>query len=204
MSIHQAGEMCIWDPATTGIGKTQTICGLRSMAECPSVLRSAIQALMHNLGGTMNTAGRCVYQINKTLCSVILIVLVSSFGLPVGAQQQSGKEKIRLVYELYSWMDTKTGCWNFCILYNTSRQKTVAEVFNKKAVLIGLVQIKRKISSMPKGSHVIWFDRLTVGSVKVEGSQRLNYPPSEIVGEIKRFARTRHIEVLGPPTPATP
>jgi hypothetical protein len=118
------------------------------------------------------------------------------------AQPQSGEEKPPLTYQLYSWEDANGGGWNFSVLHDTNRQKTVAEVFNPKVTLKGLDQLERKLSEMPKGSHVVWFDRLTLGGTKVKGSESLKYPPDQVVAEIKQHAQTQNIDIVGPSTPA--
>jgi hypothetical protein len=59
------------------------------------------------------------------------------------------------LYELYSWQDSRAREWNFCILYNTSREKTVKEVLNKKTAIRRLDELKKKISDLPPGSKII-------------------------------------------------
>jgi hypothetical protein len=101
-------------------------------------------------------------------------------------------------YELYSWKDSK-GDWAFCILGVTDREKTVKEVFNKKATLRGLSQLKEKLSSLPEESIIIWYDRVTSGPrIRTKGSEKLKYPPADVVEEVKRFAAGRGIKINGP------
>ena len=102
-------------------------------------------------------------------------------------------------YELYSWrVDTQ---WAFCILYNTSREKAVEEVFSKKTLLLGVDQLERRIGELPNGATIFWMDRLPSGSgPKAKGSEGLQYPTPDIVERVKRYAADHHIkiEVLGP------
>jgi hypothetical protein len=84
-------------------------------------------------------------------------------------------------------------------LYNTDRQKTAKEVFDPKRTLRGLNELKRRVSEIPAGELIVWFDRLTIGGVKVKGSERLAYPPEEVITEIISYARGRGIDIIGPP-----
>jgi len=111
-------------------------------------------------------------------------------------------EKTTVLYELYSWKSADG--WNFNILYNTNRQKTVKEVFDPKKVVRGLDELKRRVSEMPAGSQIEWFDRLTLGGVKVKGSESLDYPPEEVISEVRSYAQGRGIEIKGPPAHPAP
>jgi hypothetical protein len=72
----------------------------------------------------------------------------------------------------------------------------------------GIVKLKHRISALPSGSEIHWFDRIPSGTgPKAEGSQSLSYPPAEIVKQIKEYAEKRNIKVeilssnpLGPAT----
>jgi hypothetical protein len=121
-------------------------------------------------------------------------------GLPMVVYSESGGEKGPVTYQLYSWKGIN-GDWNFCLLHDTNRQKTVAEVFNPKATLKGVERLKRKLSDLPEGSRLIWFDRLTVGGNKVKGSETLSYPPNEVVVQVRHSAQSRNIEIVGAPNP---
>ncbi len=103
---------------------------------------------------------------------------------------------VYVLYELYSWQDARSGEWNFSVLYNTSRIKSVNEVFNKKTLLRNVEQLKQKIAGMPSGSKIIWNDELLANGRKQKGSERLKYPPEEIVQEIKQYAQARNVELL--------
>lgn len=103
-----------------------------------------------------------------------------------------------VTYELYSWQDSK-GDWNFSIFHTTNRNKTVKEIFNKKTTLRGLDRLKRRISDLPAGSTIVLVDRVTeAGGVKVKGSEKLRYPPTDIIDDIRRHAEARHIQIVGP------
>ena len=125
----------------------------------------------------------------------LMVCLVFCWATNVWGQQ--GSKGLIPTYELYSWQDPQGG-WNFCLLYTTNRQKTAAEVFNPKTVLHGSKEIERKISKLPKRSRIVWFEGLTLSGKTVEGTERLKYPPKEVVDEVKRWAAKREVQVLGP------
>lgn len=100
-------------------------------------------------------------------------------------------------YELYSWQEAD-GSWSFSLLYTTNRQKTAEEVFSDKAALHGVAQLKQKLSKLPKSSRIVWFDRLTLRGAKIEGTERLKYPPKDIVDDVKRCAELHSIKFSGP------
>lgn len=106
-------------------------------------------------------------------------------------------QKTPMNYELYSWQDS-TGGWSFSVLYNTSSEKTVKEVFNKKTELRGVDQLKHRISELPAGASISWVDRLPTGTKpKAKGSEGLKYPPAEIMDDVKRFAEAHGITIFG-------
>lgn len=127
--------------------------------------------------------------ISLIFCLVTFAFATESLGKSAGG--------VIPTYELYSWQDSN-GAWNFSLLYTTNRQKTVEEVFNEKTALHGVDKLKRRISKLPKSSRVVWFDRLTLGGVRVEGSESLKYPPKEIVDELKRYSDAHAIKLFGP------
>jgi hypothetical protein len=101
-----------------------------------------------------------------------------------------------MAYELYSWPDSSGG-WNFCVLYNTSSEKTVQQVFNKKTELRGVDQLKHRISELPAGASIAWVDRLPSGTgPKAKGSESLKYPPADIMADVRRFAEEHNIKVF--------
>jgi hypothetical protein len=135
----------------------------------------------------------------KISCATFLVI-VSCWGIQAfGASSQidnQGKATYQL-YELYSWEDANHSTWNFSILYNTSREKSVKEVFDKKTTLRGVDSLKKKILSMPPGSKIIWMDELLSNGVKQKGSGGLKYPPDNILEEVKQFAQEHGVEVVG-------
>jgi hypothetical protein len=65
------------------------------------------------------------------------------------------------IYELYSWPSSASGEWNFCVLYNTSRQKAASKIFDNATSLKGLNELKQRISQMAPGSKIMRFGELT-------------------------------------------
>ena len=82
---------------------------------------------------------------------------------------------------------------------DTDRQKTVMEVFNPKKTLRGLERLKQEIAELPTSSRLVWFVRLTIGEVRVKGSDKLKYPPEEMAAKVRLSAQARGIEISGPP-----
>jgi hypothetical protein len=110
---------------------------------------------------------------------------------------QNKNTEPRLTNELYSWRDGN-GVWTFVIMGTTSRQKTVDEVFNQKEAIHGVDELKRRISHLARSSRLVWFDKLIFNGAPVKGTERLGWPPKEIIEDVKRYAAERHIEVSGP------
>jgi hypothetical protein len=110
---------------------------------------------------------------------------------------EKAEQKTPMVYELYSWQDSSGG-WSFCVLYNTSSEKTVKEVFNKKTELRGVDELKHRISELPAGASISWVNRLPTGTKpNVKGSEGLKYPPAEIMDDVKRFAEAHGVTIFG-------
>jgi len=132
----------------------------------------------------------------QTICLIAVtcftVMLLCASQRPVIAEQ-----KTPMVYELYSWQDSSGG-WSFCVLYNTSSEKTVKEVFNKKTELRGVDELKHRISELPAGASISWVNRLPTGTKpKAKGSEGLKYPPAEIMDDVKRFAEAHGVTIFG-------
>lgn len=126
-------------------------------------------------------------------------LLVVAFGcLAAGSfMAQTKNSEPLLTNELYSWRDSN-GTWVFSILGTTSRQKTVEEIFSDKQAIRGVGELKRKISRLQRPSRLVWFDKLIFNGAPVKGTERLGWPPKEIIEDVKRYAQARQIEVSGP------
>ena len=98
-------------------------------------------------------------------------------------------------YELYSWQES-SGRWSFSLLASPSGPNISAEqVFNKKFLLNGVKELKQTISGLPVGATIFWLDRITDTSHETKASQRLSYPPANIIEQVRQYADKRHIEV---------
>ena len=99
-------------------------------------------------------------------------------------------------YELYSWRESN-GSWNFCVLAIPSGVNVSAEqVFNKRFLLSGVKELKRKISGLPVGATIFWLDRISLSTgQKAKESEKLSYPPSETIQGIRRHAEAYKIKV---------
>jgi hypothetical protein len=62
---------------------------------------------------------------------LLITVITCLVGLLCGTGLVRAGGGVVPTYELYSWQDPN-GAWNFSLLYTTSRQKTVQEVFSKR------------------------------------------------------------------------
>jgi hypothetical protein len=98
-------------------------------------------------------------------------------------------------YELYSWQES-SGRWTFSLLASPSGPNISAEqVFNKKFLLNGVKELKQRISGLPVGATIFWLDRITDTSQETQTSQRLSYPPANIIEQVRQYAEKRHVEV---------
>lgn len=127
----------------------------------------------------------------------LLVVLLACWPVIAACETAQRAEDAVSTYELYSWPNPQGG-WNFCLLHTTNREKTVQEVLNQQTALRGIDQLKREMFKLPKGSNIVWFDRLTWNGVKVKGSENLKYPPKEIIVEVKHYAEVRTMKLVGP------
>jgi hypothetical protein len=125
-----------------------------------------------------------------------LVLLTTSLCWP-GNHMNQPKRATPLGYELYSWQDDPKGTrWNFSLLYTTNRGKTVKEVFDRKIILRGVEQFKHRVSELPKGSMIVWTDRLMLNGQRLKGSERLGYPPPDVREEVRNYIEGRQIELV--------
>jgi hypothetical protein len=133
----------------------------------------------------------------SVLKPVVLVIIMNVMAINLAAlrQQSEGTSKVSLAYELYSWQNSDNE-WNFSVLPNTSSQKTVAQVFSKKARLRGINPLKQKISRLPEGTEIFWLDKLPAApGPKAKGSESLRYPPDRIADDIKHYAEAHKITI---------
>lgn len=123
------------------------------------------------------------------------VALCSATAASSIAQDKSSQPV--LTNELYSWKDGN-GVWTFAILGPTNRQKTAEEIFNERHAIHGVNELKKRISRLDQPSRLVWFDRLTLNCTVVKGTERLSWPPKDVIEDVKRYAAARRIEVSGP------
>ncbi len=129
---------------------------------------------------------------------MVMLVFWAAGTAYAGQGAAEGKGPIPMGYELYSWQKSN-GEWAFCLLGMTDREKTIGEVFDKKATLHGVRGLRQRIARLPEHLLVVWYDRLTSGpGLRAKGSERLRYPPPGIVEQVRHFAAKRGIKVSGP------
>lgn len=104
------------------------------------------------------------------------------------------------LFELYSWRSHDADIWHFALLSNTSRIKTPDEIFNVGAEIKGVEALEKQLAQVGRGSTIHWFGGLAdLDGHPLKGTERLTYPPSDIMGRIRRFAGQRAISVRGDP-----
>src|SRR5260370_4941561 len=116
--------------------------------------------------------GHSATKMKRTTCLVawacFAVMALCLFQFSLDARQQAPMN-----YELYSWQNSADG-WSFCVLYNTSSEKTVKQVFNKRTELRGTEQLKKRISELLAGASITCVDRLPTGTgPKAKGSEAL-------------------------------
>jgi hypothetical protein len=125
---------------------------------------------------------------------IALCLLVSCPALCTCVQQRSARPSKIIIYELYSWRDSN-GEWCFSILPNTNRADTVEDIFDKKETIRGIAKLKERISKMSRTTELVWEKNPWAGT-PVKGTESVTLPPEETMNEVKRFAATKHIEVV--------
>src|SRR5437667_8861461 len=82
----------------------------------------------------------------------VTLLALSFIGMILAASGQpapKGEQAVPMGYELYSWKQSN-GRWNFSLLPSPSGVNVTAEeVFDKKFLLSGTKELKRKISDLP-------------------------------------------------------
>lgn len=127
-----------------------------------------------------------ILRISVLVCALVAVCTAQSPG--------KGGANTPMGYELYSW--SHGADWNFSLLYNTSSEKTVKQVFAKKSLIHGVELLKAKMSTLPKGSTIFWVDRIPSGTgPKAKGSENLAYPPAAVVKEVVDCAAAQGVKV---------
>jgi hypothetical protein len=131
----------------------------------------------------------------RTLFLIFLFGCLTT-GLCMAEKQKDKSSEPLETYELYSWRDD-TGGWNFSILGTTSRLRTPEEIFSEKETIHGVDKLKQKISHLVRPSRIVWTENLAYKGVPIKGTERLAWPPKEIIEDVKHYAAARRVEVIG-------
>ncbi len=100
-----------------------------------------------------------------------------------------------MAYELYSWKNP-AGRWTFCLLPSPSGVSVTAEqVFSRQCRIGGLDDLKRRISELPEHATVFWLDHVWGKDEKAGKGEKLCYPPSNVVADVKHEAGSHGIEL---------
>jgi hypothetical protein len=128
----------------------------------------------------------------------LLVVALTFAAIPwsVAQTQDDSAHLPPRLYELYGWPQSN-GIWNFCLLPSPSGVNIRAEtIFNKKVRLIGVAQLKRRISELPTGTRIIWMNGIASGEAPTAESMKLALPPAQTVEQVKRYAGAHGVEML--------
>jgi hypothetical protein len=130
---------------------------------------------------------RHTYFLAVSMCMTVVLCSAQGANDPL--------RKPPMGYELYSWQ-APNASWNFSLLPSPSGVNITAEaVFNKKFLLRGVKGINKEISSVPAGATIYWLDHILGSGPKTRHTERLSYPPANIVDEVRRTAEPFHVEV---------
>jgi|GraSoiStandDraft_24_1057298.scaffolds.fasta_scaffold37465_2 hypothetical protein len=124
-----------------------------------------------------------------------LLIVITCAAMNLYASKQRPSSGVPMGYELYSWQQPN-GSWSFSLLPSPSGVNVSAqEVFNKKFHLSGVKELKRKISGLPAGATIYWLNRISGTDQKAKQGEKLSYPPSETMQDIRHYAEARKIKV---------
>lgn len=152
----------------------------------------ASHAQTANSGDRLLGASRTV-PVRQTLLLVALICITVAHCFAQTANAPLRKPPMG--YELYSWHGPN-GSWNFSVLPSPSGVNIPAEaVFNKKFLLRGVKELNKELSRLPAGATIYWFDRILGNGPKTKETERLSYPPANIIDQVRQTAGTLHVEV---------
>jgi hypothetical protein len=129
----------------------------------------------------------------KILHVVLCLTLFPSLSV-CSKQKDARPHSATITYELYSWQ--KAGeVWCFSILTMTDRAKSAEEIFDKHQMVCSVASLKQKISRMSRGTQLVWMKNPYEGTT-IRGTESVVWPPEDIMNEVKKFAATRHVEVV--------
>ena len=89
----------------------------------------------------------------RLLTAVELVMLLVT-GCPV-SQPRRAEEPAFKGMELYSWKPEGMD-WHFSLLVGTNREKQMEEIIEPQNAVIGVGELKRRLSGLAKGERVFW------------------------------------------------
>jgi len=87
----------------------------------------------------------------RIVLTICLLVLVECSG----AQLERAAKPAFKGIELYSW-NPGDGTWHFSLLPGTNRQKTSSEITNSEVAIVGIDNLKQRLSALAKGEIIFW------------------------------------------------
>ena len=127
--------------------------------------------------------------------SFCLAALFCYAAISFAAQARPLPEEVKN-FEMYSWQDVE-GKWNFSLFQAVKSAGFSPEVvMRKSSTLAGLERLKIAIARLPGGSEILWM-KSTDGVWKgAKGSERIKYPPADVIAGIRRYCETKQMKLL--------
>jgi hypothetical protein len=112
---------------------------------------------------------------------VLAIYLLAALGCSSGSPQRAARPAFKGI-ELYSWK-ADDGSWRFSLLPGTNRQKPVSEITEPEVTIVGVDNLKQRLSALARGESVLW-------------SNLAGEPvPREVVDDLDRLCRGLDIKL---------
>ena len=130
----------------------------------------------------------------RTVLACVSLLMVSIAGAATHPRQ-SDKPPVTEIYELYCWRAPQS-VWQFVMLPNTSREETVAEVFQNPDTM-NIEAVRRRLDALRPGARIVVVTALGIpghlGSAPE--SEQLRIPPRPILDDLKDAASRRRIAI---------
>jgi hypothetical protein len=132
----------------------------------------------------------------RTVPVCLSLLMVGNMSVSAMHPRQSDKPPVTEIYELYCWQ-TPQAVWQFVLLPNTSREKTVVEVFHNPEVVTGVEALRRRLDTLQPGTQIVVVTELGApGRLgPASESDRLRIPPRQILDDLQNAARKRRIAI---------
>ena len=122
-----------------------------------------------------------------TMKIVLLTMAALVMGLAVGCvavPQRAGKPAFKGM-ELYSWKPEGKD-WHFSLLAGTNRQKSTEEITKPETAVVGVAELKKRLSTLAKGENVFWRNLAKEG-VPEEMAKKLSSFCKELQVKLERI-----------------